>query len=92
MKISVYQECKKRLIDQINQSQLELRVLDRMMKNTCTHPTNKLHRRTNNYEDETGRYVSEWSDYTYSCTRCGESFDSKVLLKDKQIKEGLKNE
>lgn len=56
----------------------------------CKHPYNQLDLKVNMYEDEYGKTVHGWTDYTYTCLRCGALFTSKdSQLTVKAIRELL---
>ena len=61
-------------IDSLSQ---ERRELNKAFKQDCKHPLQNLNRKSNWYEDEYGYTVESWTDYDYSCTRCGTKFTTK---------------
>ena len=43
----------------------------KQFKQTCPHPTKDLDVMRNSYDDEYGRSMESWTDYDYTCKRCG---------------------
>ena len=45
--------------------------LVKQFKQTCPHPNKFLDVKRNSYEDEYGRTMESWTDFDYTCIRCG---------------------
>ena len=57
--------------DQLESLSSKRNALVKEFKQTCPHPAKNLCVKRNSYEDEYGSWVDGWTDFDYSCSRCG---------------------
>lgn len=84
--IKEYKQC-------IDEAQKSIDNLTTIFRKECSHPINKVDIKTNEYDDEYGKWMRSWTDYHYTCTRCGTTlYNVKQQFTDRKgLHDALKN-
>lgn len=65
-------------------------ILIKTFKQDCGHAAKYLVVKANHYDDEYGKWMESWTDYTYSCTRCGtelpDTKEESITVKDLRVR------